>query len=43
MRTSAIVGEPEFDGESIILRVIVEDPDVENEGGVFVCRMTDCT
>ena len=40
MRTSSVVDEPEFDGQAVILRVVVEDPDVGEEGGVFVCRMT---
>ena len=40
MRTTAIVDEPEIDGDAVIVGVIVEDPDLPDQGGVFVCRLT---
>jgi len=41
MRTTAVVGEPEIDGEHVIVRIAVEDPAQEDTGGLFVCRLRD--
>ena len=41
MRTTAVVGEPEIEGDVVVLRVIVEDTGDSNSGGVFLCRMKD--
>jgi hypothetical protein len=41
MRQVSVVGEPEIEDEAVVLRVVVEDPALADEGGVFVCRMRD--
>ena len=41
MKTTAIVGEPEVEGDVVVLRVVVEDPAETDSGGVFLCRMKD--
>ncbi|HVW23967.1 MAG TPA: hypothetical protein VHC69_01270 [Polyangiaceae bacterium] len=41
MKTAAIVGEPEVDGDTVVVRVAVDDTVDSNAGGIFVCRMTD--
>ncbi len=40
MRSTFVAGEPEIDGSAVIVRVVVEDPALEDTGGIFVCRMT---
>jgi hypothetical protein len=41
MRTASVVSEPELEDGAIVLRVVVEDPALEDPGGVFVCRLKD--
>jgi hypothetical protein len=41
MKTTSIVGEPELENGTVVLRVSVEDPAEPTAGGVFVCRLTD--
>ena len=41
MRTTAIVGEPQIEGDVVVLRVAVEDSAESDSGGVFLCRMKD--
>lgn len=35
-----IVDEPKIEDDAVVLRVVHEDPDIEDAGRVFVCRMT---
>ena len=41
MKTAAIVGEPEIDAGTVVVRVAVEDAADSDAGGVFLCRMKD--
>jgi hypothetical protein len=41
MKTAAIVGEPEVDAGTVVVRVAVEDTVDTDAGGVFLCRMKD--
>ncbi|HEX4337419.1 MAG TPA: hypothetical protein VH062_16000 [Polyangiaceae bacterium] len=41
MKTAAIVGEPELEGDSVLLRVAVDDTVESDTGGVFLCKMKD--
>jgi hypothetical protein len=41
MKTAAIVGEPEVDAGTVVVRVAVEDTVDADAGGVFLCRMRD--
>src|SRR5882672_3963823 len=41
MKRVSVVSEPEIDGGAVVLRVIVEDEALPDQGGVFVCRMKD--
>jgi hypothetical protein len=41
MRTTVVVGEPEIEGDVVVLRVAVEDAAETDSGGVFLCRMKD--
>lgn len=39
MRTASIVSEPEIEDDAVVLRVVIEDPALEDSGGVFLCRL----
>jgi hypothetical protein len=39
MRQATIESEPEIDGDAVVLRIGIEDPSLEDTGGIFVCRM----
>jgi hypothetical protein len=41
MKTAAIVGEPEVEGDSVVVRVAVDDAAESDTGGLFLCRMKD--
>ncbi len=41
MKTAAIVGEPEIDNDSVMVRVAVDDTADSDSGGVFLVRMKD--
>ncbi|HEX3595922.1 MAG TPA: hypothetical protein VHU80_12510 [Polyangiaceae bacterium] len=41
MKTAAIVGEPELEADSVVVRVAVEDTVEVDSGGLFVCKMKD--
>jgi hypothetical protein len=40
MSRCSIVDEPVIEGDAVVVRVIVTDPNVEDSGRVFVCRLT---
>ena len=39
MRSANVESEPEIEDDAVVLRVVVEDPALEDSGGVFVCRL----
>jgi hypothetical protein len=39
MKNAVVEGEPEIEDGSIVLRVVIEDPEAEDSGGVFICRL----
>jgi hypothetical protein len=39
MENAVVESEPEIEDDAVVLRIVVEDPDGEDSGGVFVCRL----
>jgi hypothetical protein len=39
MQHAVVENEPEIEDDSVVLRVIVEDPAADDSGGVFICRL----
>ena len=39
MKNATVEGQPEIDGDAVVLRVVVEVPELEDTGGIFLCRM----
>jgi hypothetical protein len=39
MRHANVEGDPEIEDDAVVVRVVIEDPSLEDSGGVFVCRL----
>ena len=39
MRHTVIEGDPEIEDDAVVLRVVIEDPALEDSGGIFICRL----
>ena len=39
MKNASVESEPEIEDDAVVLRVVIEDPSLEDSGGVFVCRL----
>jgi len=39
MKRAVVESEPEIEDDAVVLRVVIEDPTLEDSGGVFICRL----